>query len=311
MDSEIPIRSVSRFIAVFREINLEGPLSLGEMVQATGIPYPTTSRIVQTMLSHGLIEQVPKTKSYAVAAMAMSLSHGFQPANQLATAARGVIEASTQRIGWPLAVMTRVGTSMVARASTHHLTSLSFSPCPAGSSIPILHSASGHVFLAYASREERACVLDGLQRFENVTPMLSLFREGRPLERIRAEGHATYERNMHSETPGKTSSISVPVLVDDQLHGTLTLVFFASAMPMDEALRRYLDELRQGATAIARSLAPPAKAQSVRSRARVPLPERRSSIAPLAQMNRLRDTTASPRDGSADRRLATMASTAR
>ncbi len=277
MDSEIPIRSVSRFIAVFREINLKGPLSLGEMVQATGIPYPTTSRIVQTMLSHGLIEQIPKTKSYSVAAMAMSLSHGFQAANRLATAARPVIEALTHRIGWPVAVMTRVGTSMVARASTHHLTSLSFHAFPAGSSIPVLHSASGHVFLAYASREERAGVLDGLQRFNNISPMLSLFQEGRPLERIRAEGHATYERNMHSQTPGKTSSISVPVQVDDQLQGTLTMIFFASAMPMDEALRRYLAELRQSAKAIELSLALEFAASSPagRSRARAPAAARR------------------------------------
>ena len=297
MDHEIPIRSVSRFIALFREINLKGPLSLGQMVHATGIPYPTTSRIVQTMLSHELIERIPGTKSYCVAAMALSLSHGFQRANRLAAAGRPMIEALTDRIGWPLALMTRVGTSMVARASTHHRTSLSFGACPAGSAIPILHSASGHAYLAYATREERAGILDGLGRFESRSPMLSLFLEGRPLDRIRSEGHATYERNRFTENPGKTSSISVPILANEELQGSLTLIFFSSAMPMDEALRRYLGDLEETAIAIEEVLVLSSPASTIRPEARTGhrlASERRTAFVEPISIPRTRDPAAAP-----------------
>ena len=266
MKNEVPIRSVSRFIDVLKEINADGPLTLGEIVQSTGIPYPTTSRIVQTLLSHGLIAQVPRTKTYCTAAMAMTLSAGFQTPQRVAAIAKPVIEAMTREVGWPVTVTTRVGMDMVVQASTHHLTSLTLKDCPTGVSIPVLHSASGHVFLAFADPDEQRCVLDGMRRCQKVTPMLAMFLDGRPQARIRADGYATFERNQYARDPNKTSAISLPLFERGRFVGVLSLVFFTSAMPLADALQRYLASLQAAATTIEalldRSVATPGRADA-------------------------------------------------
>ena len=256
MEHGRPILAVGKFLALLRELNSSGPVSRAQLANATGIPRQTTSRMLQTMLSLDLIEQVPNTKRYRVAAMALSLSHGYEPAHRLAFVARPIVEQLTSRIGWPVTVMTHVGTSMITRFSTHHLTSLSFGPCPVGSAIPILHSASGHAYLAFASTDDRLAILDGFRRLDDRSPLLSMFIDGRPLELIRAAGYASYERSAHTPHPGKTSSISVPIVGFGPCRGALTMDFFSSAMSMAAATRRFVRELKDAATAIVQALDP-------------------------------------------------------
>ena len=57
----------------------------------------------------------------------------------------------------------------------------------------------------------------------------------RMLRDIRAKGFAIQTRNAYTETPGKTSSIAVPLFQDDRVVGALALIFFASAVNMGEA----------------------------------------------------------------------------
>ena len=250
MKKGMHIRSVSRFISVLNSISRDGPLSLGQMVRSTGISYPTMSRIVHTLVNEELVVQVTGTKTYRVAAMAMSLSASFQTPQLVAAVAKPVMEALTRDIGWPLTVNTRVGINMVVQASTHHRTSLTLNDCPPGATIPVLYSASGHAYLAFADAVEQQCVLDSMHVFEKVTPMLSMFLDGRPQARIRADGYATYERNKHARGPGKTSAISVPLLQDNRFVAVLSLVFFSSAMSLGDALQRYLSPLREAADTI-------------------------------------------------------------
>ncbi len=254
MKEESPTRSICRFLSILKVINRIGPVSLLTISKEIDIPYPTVSRIIQTLLESGLIERVDKTKCYRATGKTLSLSNGFADRDRLAMAARGQMEALTARIGWPLALVTRVGASMVVRDSTHHLTSLALSRCPAGFKFPVLESAAGHVFLSYASDEERECVLRGLAMAGGRSAIMSLFESGAPMARIRAGGYATYERGQRELDPGKISSIAVPILEDDRLAGVLTVMLFASAMPMSEALRRYLDALQGTAAEISKNL---------------------------------------------------------
>ena len=124
--------------------------------------------------------------------------------------------------------------------------------------MPLLECASGHVYLAHASDEERRNIIEGLERLHSRSPLLPLFKSGRPVTRIQEDGYATYERNPHTPNPGKTSSISVPIFDKDYLAGALTMAFFASAMPVAEAVKRHLADLKATAAAIGDALrAPP------------------------------------------------------
>ena len=255
MKEETPTRSICRFIAILTVINRLGPISLLMIAKEIDIPYPTVSRVIQTLLQHELIERVDHSKCYRVTGKTLTLSSGFAEHDHLAMVARERMKALTGRIGWPLALATRVGPEMVVRESTHHLTSLAFSRCPMGFKVPLLESAAGHVFLSYASDDERECVLTGLELTGGRSPMLALFKSGTPAARIRADGYTTYERGQRTLDPGKISSIAVPLFNADRLAGVLTLMLFASAMPIADALRRYLGELHATASAISMDLA--------------------------------------------------------
>lgn len=254
MDRGVPIRSVSRSIAVLQCINRAGSLSLMEIARAVALPYPTAFRIIQTLMHEGLVECEPARKHYRATQLVQSLSSGYRDHGNLLLRARPHIVALTQRHGWPISVVTHVGRSMMVRDSTHQLTSLTFTNYAPGFTLPILECASGHAYLAHVPAEERAGILNGLEAVERRSHMLELFKNERLVQRIREDGYATFDRNPNTAVPGKTSSIGVPIFEGEHVAGAMTLVFFSSAMSMAEAVRRYVDDLKAVAAAVGAEL---------------------------------------------------------
>lgn len=151
----VPIRAITRAIAVLTAINRGGSITMAEISKATEIPYATTFRIVQTLLHEGLIESEPARKRYRATSLAQTLSMGFQQEDELVAAARSHIEKLCHEIGWPLSLATRVGTRMIVRDSTHKLTSLTFTNYYPGFTMPIAECATGKAYLAFCEADER------------------------------------------------------------------------------------------------------------------------------------------------------------
>lgn len=225
-----------------------------QIAKMIDLPYPTACRIVQTLIHEGLIECEPTRKCYRATALVQSLSLGFQSEGKMAALARPFLIDLTKKVSWPVAIANRVGQWMIVRDSTHSLSSLTFNNYDPGYTFPILESACGHAYLAFATPEERACVLAGIVELEGRSLTQAMFESGKLVERIRQEGYATHDRNRHSQSPGKTSSMSVPLFEEDRLMGTLTQTFFASSMTMAEALTRYMPQLQQVAAQISATL---------------------------------------------------------
>jgi IclR family mhp operon transcriptional activator len=254
MERSVPIRSVSRSIAVLQAINRGEWLTVMEISKAVGLPYPTTFRIIQTLMHEGLVACEASSKRYRVTALVQSLALGYADRGNLIELARPRMVELTQKHAWPVSLTTHVGRSMIVRDSTHTLSSLTFCNYSPGYSLPLLECASGHAFLAHVGEEERLALLAGLETYERRTPLLEMFKSERLVQNIRENGYATWERNPHSQFPGKTSAIAVPIFEDDVVGAALTLVFFASAMPMAEAVRRYVPHLKDAAAQITAEL---------------------------------------------------------
>lgn len=254
MERGVPIRSVSRSIAVLQCVNRHGSLSLMEIARGVGLPYPTTFRIIQTLLHEGLVECEPSRKCYRATQLVQTLSVGYRETGNLLARARPHMVALTRRISWPLSLVTHVGQSMMVRDSTHSETSLSFCNYEPGYTLPLLECASGHVYLAHVPDADRQSMLAGLEALEHRSHMLEMFKGERLVQRIREDGYATFDRNPHSAVPGKTSSIGVPIFEGSRVAGAMSLVFFASAIPMAEAVRRHVDDLKQCAASISAEL---------------------------------------------------------
>ncbi|WP_226634370.1 helix-turn-helix domain-containing protein [Novosphingobium profundi] len=240
------IQSLSRSINVIQAINRYGSLGLTEISSAAGIPYPTAYRIVNTLIEEGLIEREPTRKRYRPTALIQTLSCGFQNHDRLVNVARPLIQGFTRDHHWPLSVVTRVGSKMVVRDSTSTQTTLTFNNYYPGWQVPLLASASGQVFFSFSDEAEQAELLSQSQRIHEPldTVILRDFQSGKAQVRIRECGYAAVARTPYSATPGKTSSIAVPIFDGHgDLLGALAFVYFANSMPLSQAIERYLEPM--------------------------------------------------------------------
>lgn len=251
----VPIQSFSRAIAALKAINRNRSMTMMEISRAANVPYPTAHRIVQTLLYEGLIEQEPARKRYRPTLLVQSLSSGYQQDGVLVEAARPHIVALTRKIGWPVSIAIRVGKNMMLRDSTHANTSLTFAQYYPGFTLPLLDSASGKLSMAYADDEERTQILKWMRADQDIDPnYLAAAELALNAEGIRARGYAVQGRNYFNHTPGKTSSIAVPIFKQGRFEAAMTLVFFASALKLENALESYLPELLATAKAIGEAL---------------------------------------------------------
>lgn len=245
------ILSLVKSIHVIQAINLHGALSLTEIAQSAGIPFPTAYRIVNTLLREGLIEREAGRKRYRATALIQTLSCGFQNHDRLVSVARPITAAFTDRHHWPLTLVTRVGDKMVVRYSTNDRTTLTFNNYFPGWQIPLFASASGQAFLAFAEEDERRRLLDQSQATSAQDAlMLRQFEDGSAVRRIREQGYAAVSKSHFSANPGKTSSLAVPIFDADTLVGSLAVVFFANAMTLEKAITDLLAPLREVAERI-------------------------------------------------------------
>ncbi len=256
MEKGVPIRSISRSLNVLQAVNRSGSMSMMDIAQSSRIPYPTACRIVQTLMHEGMLEREPGRKHYRPTALVQTLANGYQEHSNLVAIARPHIIEFTRKALWPVLVATRVGNAMMVRDSTQNLTSLSFGSYPPGHTFPLLECASGRAFMAFASEEERATILESLKEVNSgLDPhTFSLFESGYLTEEIRREGIATRGHNRFAVNPGKTSSIGAPIFCNGEVCGALTLVFFTSAMKMPVAVEKFAGLLIQTAGLISEGL---------------------------------------------------------
>jgi len=246
MEKGVPIRVISRTLEVLKSLNRGKSLTLTEISKVCDLPYPTVIRIVQSLVYEGVVEMEPQRKAYRPTALAQSLSYGYQRENEFAARARLPIVNLTNMIGWPVAISSRVGESMVIRDSTHSLTTLTFSNYFPGFAMPIWATASGKVHLAFCEEEERELILNSMHIKRETEIDAALLDEkalSEMIAQIRAVGYAALSRNQHTVDPGKTSSISVPLYREGEYCAAMTVSFFSSAMRPDEAVDKYLEHM--------------------------------------------------------------------
>lgn len=251
------IRSISRGLAVIKAVNRRGPITMMEICRAAELPYPTAFRVVQTLVQEGILERERDRKRYRVTALVQSLSQGYQDVDNLVSLARPHIEALCGDILWPVSIATRVGPNMMVRDSTFAMTTLTFTNYYAGYTLPLMECASGKAYLAFCPEDERTHIIEGFDQLDGPAQAMAkmLLAKQTLLEEIRATGYATQSRNLYNATPGRTSSIAVPILIGEELLGSLVVIFFAAAMTMETAVDRFVARMKTTSAAIATAVA--------------------------------------------------------
>ncbi len=251
------IRSIKRGLEVLQVINRAGLTRLQDISNATGLPYPTVCRIVDTFKDAGMIERDSSSRNYRPTALVRTLSVGFQEDEFLVTKARKIIEELCSDVGWPITIATRVGNHMMIRDSTHKLTTLTFHNYAPGYTLPLLECSVGKAYLAFCPEIERKNVVSSLDMQEGEVNQMAqvLLSDDDLLDSIRKDGFATHAYNKFTSDPGRTSSLGVPIFDGELLAGALGLVFFSSTMSVEEAAEKYVAKMQATSARISEAIA--------------------------------------------------------
>lgn len=246
------IRSIKRGLSILQAINRSGSLRLKDISLATNLPYPTVCRIVETLVDAGMIVREESVRKYRPTALVQTLSAGYQEDHALVARAKPHIVALCKKLNWPITITTRVGNTMMIRDSTHRLTTLTFNNYAPGYTLPLLECSVGKAYVAYCDDEEHENITSSLRKLntEEDKRAYSILQDGSLIKKIREDGYATHEYNQYTESPGKTSSLAVPIYLDGKIAGALGLIFFSSTMSVKNAARDYVEEMKRTAEAI-------------------------------------------------------------
>ena len=241
------IRAVLRGLEVLRVLNLRNGATVTEVARATGLPRTTANRVLDTLVDAGYVVRDAVDGLYRPGILVRSLSHGFQDEVWVREVGQPLMEQLTEEVVWPVSIASPSGTSMLVRGTTDRNSPLALIRYSAGYRLPIMASASGHLYMAHCDPRQRTTLVSMFSHSDEDHNLITR-DEGRlnmMLERIREQKFATYQ------APGaKTASLAVPIWRKGEFLAALTLRHMASAMTSVQAAKKFTPRLHEVAEQI-------------------------------------------------------------
>ncbi len=249
MESTRPIRALMRGLDALTVLNLRDGATVSEVAQEIRLPRTTAYRILETLCNSGFVLRDTADDRYRLTIMVRALSDGFDDETWVTQIAKPFIYELCREIVWPVSIATLSGVAMLVRESTDHQSPLAIERYSAGFRTPLLATSAGRVYLANCPAPQRETLIEILARSDN--PEDRIARAPAELQRalteIKTSGYATVARTRRLV---EEIALSVPILLDDRVLAGLTVRFAASAVPLNNALERFLPKLRRCAARI-------------------------------------------------------------
>jgi IclR family mhp operon transcriptional activator len=240
------VRALERGLAVLAAMNRHKVASVVELAQETRLPRPTVYRLLETLSRAGFVTRSGSVDRFCLARQVRTLSDGFVDDEWITDIAKPLMAEFTRTLVWPLALMTLEEGRMLIRETTHPASSLSIDYGMVGRRLPMLRTAAGRAYLAFAPDNERQTIIDMLAHSDSADDRFDKKRLAVLLAAIRTQGYALQDREINP----KATSISVPI-AGDRVHGCVSMIWIASALTVEEARQRFLAPL----TGMARTIA--------------------------------------------------------
>lgn len=240
------IRSLQRGLMALEILNNQKALTVAEMAREIKLPRTTTFRILENLLSFGYVRRGEKKGRYSLTIRVRNLSSGFEEDAWLSEIVRPLVVELARIVIWPISIMTPRNMRMSLRLTTDTDSPLSLDYYNEGLRLPILSTASGQVYMAYCSPEEREIVLSALAReAPDITNLLARSPDmiDKLIETTRADGFAINFRSPRTNEPGKTNTIALPIMRGGQFLAALAMRYITVAMTTSELKERYLPTL--------------------------------------------------------------------
>ena len=255
MNPDQELRSLKRGLKVLSLLNQVETIGITELARRLELPRTTAERILVTLATEGYVQRLPNDKRYRLSAKVFSLSRGFSDDCRVVQVATSLLFSMTHRIGWPMAIATPSGDSMVLRITSDPATSLWLNRRRIGAETPMLASSSGLVAYAFASPVEQ----------ENLLSLLKTSKH--EINRERANSPAllnaliapVVEKGYAFQPPPNDMperSISVPIRINGEVIAVLLLMYMPRALSTATVLNDYLPMLETLASEIADRVSP-------------------------------------------------------
>jgi IclR family pca regulon transcriptional regulator len=222
-DPKSIIRSLAKGLQVLQVFTAEEPeLVLAEVARRAGLDNGTTYRILNTLVLIGFLEKVPGTRRFRLTLKCLDLGFSAISRMDLRAVARPVlrglvgamVDAASVSIldGADIVYIERIESGLARPAVDVRI----------GTRTGALHSAIGHVILAFLAASDQARILA-----QGDAAVAAVTRSG--LDRIRADGFAVSDRE---DVPG-LRVLAAPIFdTDNAPIAALSIHSIASRMPL-------------------------------------------------------------------------------
>ena len=245
-------KTTIKAIAILEKLNELGEANNSEIADALELPRPTCYRLLQTLCVAGVVLNDVNTHVYRPAERALALSCGFEQETWVSMCAKPHMKALGAELLWPIAIATLSGPSMVLRETTDPDSPLVVRRFLAGRRVGLLSTATGRVYLAHCSDQQRDILMQILQKSGKPEDFRSKNPTGvvRQLRKIRQLGFDTSHLQSNSIT---WRAIAVPVFARGQILASLSVRYVPKAVTQAAERKQLLPQLRETAKRIGTS----------------------------------------------------------
>ena len=238
------VRSLQRGLRLLQAMNRFPHASVTQLAQRAEIPRSTAYRLLETLASLGFV-RTSSGEGYRLTRAVRTLSDGFIDDGWIEPAWQEMLRLGRE-IVWPLSLLTPESGTMVVRRATHEFSALSIDYGMVGRRMPMTEVASGRIYLAYCTPEERRLIMALPDAYANrAVPVDTTLLDER-LAAIRVRGYDTRVGGVVEKTGG----LGVPIFNDDRVIGVLSLIFIASSLDVARVVAQYEAPLKQTAARI-------------------------------------------------------------
>ena len=241
-----PIRALKRGLTVLQTLSQAKDATAQQIATRLQLPRPTVIRILETLEEMGFVERSTSDGTWRLMLYARSLSDGYNDEAWVRECAAPEIAKLGKEILWPVDLHTCQGDKMIVRESTHRTSPFSIMHGMVGTQLQMLHTSSGRAFLAFCPESERTEILARLAQDE--TSGYDAAQVHQMLAQTRRQGYGL----RCGELIKATNSFSVPVYARERVQAVVTVVWFVSAMPVNEGVRKFLPLALECAETISR-----------------------------------------------------------
>lgn len=250
--SYAPVRALERGLDILLTLSRIGRARPTELASATGLDRTTTYRLLETLEAKGMVARSEADDSYFLSIGVRRLSDGYTINDRVLRLVALELGALLAKVQWPSDYATFSGGQMIIDETTHPFSPFSVHRRMVGRARPVMRSALGRAMLAGASERRREILLE-------ITATSPVDDAGEAAHRP-AVDHllSEFAERGYAWSVGRTdpqiAAIALPLVVGGEALGAINILFFRSAMTVEQCADRFLGTLRYSVTSLQKKI---------------------------------------------------------